>query len=529
MHFHSRRRLFGSGISLAAAVIFASITSTAAAADSAGSAIINALPATVPMAMAKAATGGAGFSGDDGPFITFTGTSFNDNGPYNGADSVYVGTNNNDADNNAAKSFEFTVASLDCNVTGATLNVVINGTTIGKTSNAPGPPDETPVTISLYTTDPAAGATTKTGKITITNTSSILSNGYDSVGLYFQVFWVLSNGRSGTSYSRDFAFVTSVNAVPTSLLAQYTNTEPIRSESFFSTPTATNAPLTNVAATTASTTASTTEATSTDTSSSFSGPLPGSSGSSSSSNSSKNGSSGLSKGAIAGIVIGAIAAVAIVAALAFIYFRRRNNASQRNAYNAALLSGSGEPYLGGGGGPHDNLHNGMGSGTAVSLVEKDAVAVSAAGVGVGAGAGAGAGAGRFAVTDREIDGPNTPHVPHGPYTDDDGNNNTPKIIPSRKIGTSSGAVSAVGTPVVSPIAAQAQLATPGAPVSAAPSPVTAAAPAAAVPAMRGQVAALIEDDMTPEEIARLEAEERELDADIENANRNRAAANNRRG
>ena len=148
MHFHSRRRLFGSGISLAAAVIFASITSTAAAADSAGSAIINALPATVPMAMAKAATGGAGFSGDDGPFITFTGTSFNDNGPYNGADSVYVGTNNNDADNNAAKSFEFTVASLDCNVTGATLNVVINGTTIGKTSNAPGPPDETPVTIS---------------------------------------------------------------------------------------------------------------------------------------------------------------------------------------------------------------------------------------------------------------------------------------------------------------------------------------------------------------------------------------------
>lgn len=336
--------------------------------------------------------------------------------------------------------------------------------------------------------------------LSITDASVIVDSNFDGTPLYFEVAWTGPDGISGSSFSRDFTYIKQTDTIAT-FLPNFMNTSPVSAETSSRTAGLTQTPAT-----------ATSNPSATNGDGSITGPTR--SGGSSSS------SSGLSKGAIAGIVVGAIAAIAIIATLAFFFLRRRrqrHNATNQ-AYNSALLSGSVEPYRGGGpvpdlGGPRPNLHDGTGSGTAVNLMEKDAVV---AGV-----------AGRFAGRDA---GPDTPHSPHSPYTDEDGS--TPQIIPARAVSTSSAGISAAAsptartaqnvTPVMSPVAVPAQPVAPGS--SAGASTGTAAA---AQPAIRNEVAALIEDHMTPEDVARLEAEERELDADIENAIRNRAAAASR--
>ncbi|CAK7227547.1 hypothetical protein SEUCBS140593_006615 [Sporothrix eucalyptigena] len=483
-----KSRLFG-GISLAVAV--AGIASTTAAFSHS---TFDAQPVTATTT--STATDSNSDSGLSESVISFTATNFYDYNPNNIADSVFVGTDSND--NNGAsssKTFGFTIASTDYTVTEVQLNVVSNGSTIGKASSSSTIvlQEHLPVTMTLTVTGTA-------GSVVISDTNSILNSGGSGVGLYFEVLWTKSGGNSGTSYSRSFAFYdpsADGGSAPSSVLAQFTNTSPVRSE--------TTIGLATTIRSSATATTGTLSPTSTNDGTSISGSTKSSS------------SSGISKGAIAGIVVGAIAAITIIGALAFFFIRRRNNKEKRNAYNAALLSGSVEPYRGAGpvsdlGGPHANLHDGVGSGTAVNLMEKDALA-----------GGVGAAAGHFA-SEREIGGPNSPNNPHSPYTDEDGTG-TPQIIPSRNIATSSAAGSATATPVVSPVPAQAQ------PVSgtAAAAPAQPPATTTTAPAIRGQVAALIEDHMTPEDVARLEAEERELDADIENAIRNRAAASSRQG
>ncbi|CAK7214386.1 hypothetical protein SCUCBS95973_002129 [Sporothrix curviconia] len=501
-----RSRVFG-GISVAVAITVASMASTAAAVfPSSHSNTLDAQPAT-PTTTSTTTTTTASGNFALGDIVTFQATDFDDNLSTYQNDAIFLSTGS------AAKYFGFTVASADYNVNDVSLNIVDNSLTIAKAflstpSSSTSLSSTSAVAMTLSFVEPVAGVTTTTQSYSIEIIdTSILASEYDSTALFFAVNWTQAGGSSGTSYSRRFAF-TAANSVPESVLAQYTNTNPVLSETI-NTKTA----LTTAGTNPATATASTTRATSTNDGASLAG------------SASSSGSSGLSKGAIAGIVVGAIAAVAIIAALAFFFIRRRNSNSRKNAYNAALLAGSVEPYRGAGpvsnlGGAHANMHDGMGSGTAVNLMEKDALA-----------GGVGAAAGRFAVAGREIGGANAPQSPHSPYTDEDANG-TPQTIPSRNIGTSSRTGSAAGTPVVSPVAAQAQPLAGGV-LPAAPSPVAVATAAAALPppapapAMRGQVAALIEDHMTPEDVARLEAEELELDADIENAIRNRAAANSR--
>lgn len=318
---------------------------------------------------------------------------------------------------------------------------------------------------------PTTRATSPKGTITIVDTNSILTSGYDSTALYFEVLWMQTDGSSGTSYSRSFAFVNPADlvasAVPTTLLAQFANTDPVRPESYNHIQ-STVATTVSKAATTA---ASTANVKSTSVGASLTGPTKSSSSS----------SSGLSKGAIAGIAVGTIAALAIIAAALFIFLNRRlKRKTTKSTHNAALLTSPVESYRDAARNPSLSRPNAdIASVTMENLGEKSALA-----------SGAGTTAGHFTVTDRETGELDTPQRSLATYTD--------KISP---------VVSAGGPTAVTP-------------------PANSVAPTA--PTMRGQVAALIEEHMTAEDVARLEAEERELDADIENAIRNRAAGAGRR-
>ncbi|KAL1901961.1 hypothetical protein Sste5346_001667 [Sporothrix stenoceras] len=509
-----RSRLFGE-ISLTTAIVAALGFSATTRAVTSHSATFGASPAATTAAGGSGSdTGfsGGGFgsgsgSGSDSTntVIIYNATDFNDGNIDYPTDSVII----LGPDTAASKSFGFTVSSTTVNVTGVNLRNTLSESAISTASLDPatgqGSSDTTasvPITLRVQ----PAGET-QTGTVTIENYGPIFDNGLDGKALFFEITWTTKDGvTTGSSYSRTFTYIN--NSVQTAtVLSLFTNTYPVSAE------TSRGGSHTTGSIQTPATTTSNPTATNAD--GSITGPTR--SGSS-------NSSSGLSKGAIAGIVVGAIAAIAIIAILAFFFLRRRRQSriAANQAYNSALLSGSVEPYRGGGpvpdlGGPqpgmHPNLHDGTGSGTAVNLMEKDAVV---AGV-----------ASRFAGRDV---GPDTPNSLHSPYTDEDGG--TPQIIPSRAVPTSSAGVSTAAsptartaqtvTPVVSPVAVPAQPVAPGS--SAGASTGTAAA---AQPAIRNEVAALIEDHMTPEDVARLEAEERELDADIENAIRNRAAASSR--
>ncbi|CAK7273388.1 hypothetical protein SEPCBS119000_005628 [Sporothrix epigloea] len=381
-----------------------------------------------------------GFSGGNdgaaGNVITFDASNFYDGQAYSPADSVYVGNGSDDAMNGTAKNFGFTVASKDYDVTDVYLSIVHNGSTIAKASSFLTGPD-TGVTIS-YTLLPqtARNAPTK-GTITIIDTNSVLASGYDSTALYFEVLWTQTGGSSGASYSRSFAFVDPADlvagAVPTTLLAQFANTEPVRSASYIHMQSS----VATTVSMSATTTASMTKATNTDTSASLTGPAK------------SGGSSGLGKGAIAGIAVGTIAAVAIIAAIVFfVLCRHRKRRLAKDGYKSALLANPVDSY------------RGAGRNSILGRPNADVTFVKMDNLGEKNTLGGDAG-----TAERGSSGPNTPQKP----------------------------------------------------------------PAVTAPAMRSQVAALIEDDMTPEDVARLEAEERELDADIENAMRRRADASGRQG
>ncbi|CAK7271861.1 hypothetical protein SEPCBS57363_004838 [Sporothrix epigloea] len=470
-----KERLFGD-VSMVSKVgsITSTLASTAAAVPRSHSTTLYVQQASVMTAIRSVGGSGTGFSGGGGGtagnIITFDATDFYDGQAYSSADSVYVGNESDDPTDDTAKSFGFTLASTDYSVTDVYLSVVQNGSTIAKASSFLTGPD-TAVTIKYTMLPPSTRATSPKGIITIIDTNNILTSGYDTTALYFEVLWMQTDGSSGTSYSRSFAFVNPADliasAVPTTLLAQFANTDPVRPESYMH--------IKSTVATTVSkattTTSSTAVALSTSVSASLTGPTE----------SSSSGSSGLSKGAIAGIAVSTIAALAIIATAIFIFLRRRlKRKSTKSAYNAALLTSPVETYRGAGQTPSLNRPNAdIASVTMDNLGGKSALV-----------SGAGATAGHFTVTDRETGEPGTPHRSLTPYADD--------ILPVASAG---------GPPAVTP-------------------PENSVAPTA--PTMRGQVAALIEEHMTAEDVARLEAEERELDADIENAIRNRAAAAGRR-
>lgn len=526
-----RCRLFGE-ISLATAIAAAlGLAATAAAAASAATATLDTQPAT-----ATADGDGASFSGgsgDSSPVISFIATDFYDYNPSQFDDSVFI-ANASDP----SKSFRFNVSSTSYTVTDAQLWNSVKGSVIAKASlnattgqgvnvapviitctlpsyslcSCP-PCSLSPVFLALFPLPnkpvgvQPTGTGTQNGIVTIEDTGRLFDNELEGIALFLQITWSQAGGVRGSSYSRNFTYV-DPNTVLNTILPFYTNTNPILPETRIGGSSQTTGATRTTATETANPTATNAD------------------GSLGSGHSGSSSSSGLSKGAIAGIVVGAVAGIALIAALVFFLLRRRRNRDAANkAYNSALLSGSVEPYRGAGpvsdiGGPHanlhPNLHDGLGSGTAVNLMEKDAVV---AGV-----------AGRFAGGRDRDAGPDTPNSPHSPYSDEDGS--APQIIPDRPVPTSSAGASAAAspsvrtaqnvTPAVSPVAVPAQPVVPGSASGA-----SAGAAAAAQPAIRGQVAALIEDHMTPEDVARLEAEERELDADIENAIRNRAAASSR--
>ncbi|KIH89652.1 hypothetical protein SPBR_07040 [Sporothrix brasiliensis 5110] len=529
-----RSRLFGD-ISLSTAITAAlGFAATAAGATTSTSGVFDAHPAPAATTAAPDGNGngGTGFSGGNGgsgsggsgsggtpanSVIVFTPGDFYDYDPSQPNDAVFIA---NSAQ--PSKTFTFTVASTAYNVTGAKLRDTVKGTVATASPNGAegqGIGGETVViTLSVQPT----GTGTQTGTVTLVDSGTLFDNHLDGSPLFFEITWTQEGGVEGSSFSRTFTYVSST-AIISTVLPYYTNTNPIFVESRIGGS--------QTAAVAKTVTSTTSQPTATNGNGSMSGPTLGGGSTST--------GSGISKGAIAGIVVGAVAAIAIIAALVFFFLRRHSrnrNRAANQAYNSALLSGSVEPYRGAGpgpdlGGPGPNMHpttmhDGMGSGTAINLMEKDAVVAGAAGVGA-----AGV-AGRFA-------GPDTPNSPHSPYTDDD--NSTPQIIPTRPVPTSSSAGASAAasptvraaqnaTPAVSPVAASAQPVTPVAPVGAgagAGADAGTSSATAAQPALRGQVAALIEDHMTPEDVARLEAEERELDADIENAIRNRAAASSR--
>ncbi|EPE08922.1 hypothetical protein F503_04509 [Ophiostoma piceae UAMH 11346] len=307
---------------------------------------------------------------------------------------------------------------------------------------------------------------------------------YDSVSLpdnslykklYLRVGWKNSaSGMSGYTYSRGFVYVNEKDIADENVLARVrplvSDTGPVYPETTFSeTPTATSA------ATKTSSTAKTT-------SSDDSGGSLTSGGNGTTSGTTSSNKKGLATGAIVGIVIGVIAALVIVGGIAFYFYRRRARSGR--------LSGSAEPYRGSGS-EQIGLQSGFAS---AGVAEKDGIVDgSVSGFGNGASGGA-----------------------HSPYSDDDG-----------VVGAGVGAVHArsVGVSPTATTARAANRSTPASPVPTSTQPASAGASTVAPKAaVSGQVAALIEEDMTAEDVARLEAEERELDAAIENAQRSRHAS-----
>ena len=298
----------------------------------------------------------------------------------------------------------------------------------------------------------------------ITFNSSSLSRSYLHQQLYLRVSWENSaSGTSGYTYSRDFVYVDTADVANglASVLPLVTDTSAAYPETTFAkTTTATSA---------ATKTSSTAKATSTGDSGGTLTP----SGNGAVSSSKK----GLATGAIVGIVIGVVAALAIVGGIVFYLYRRRARLGR--------LSGSGEPYRGSGS-EQIGLQSGFAS---AGTVEKDGI-VDASVSGFGNGANSGA---------------------HSPYSDDDG----AVGAHARSVGAPPTATTALATNPPTPASPE------SAPAQSAPAETSTVAPKAAV---SGQVAALIEEDMTAEDVARLEAEERELDAAIENAMRSRHAS-----
>ncbi len=281
------------------------------------------------------------------------------------------------------------------------------------------------------------------------------------------------------------------------MIASYTNTSPVRPET-----TSTGKGTATKAAT--ATTATTAVATIRSTSSATATTEPGSVATAGSKSGGGGGGGGVSKGAIAGIVIGVVVAVAAVAAAIFLFIRRRKS----SAYDKSYMAGPIEPYRGAGavpdlGGDRSDGPGGSGSGVADNLMSEKVDGVDLAAPGA-----AGTNGG-----------------PHSPYTDDNANNFIPSRQGSAGPATAAAARTTAAVPTARPVSTGEGSFHAGTSPSASPTR-AAAQPVATGPALPSTVAALVEDHMTPEDVARLEAEERELDAVIENAMRSRTAGGN---
>ncbi|OAA56572.1 hypothetical protein SPI_07579 [Niveomyces insectorum RCEF 264] len=419
--------------------------------------------------------------GSDADVITFLANDFAGPIPGTNGEPIF------DERGAPTKSFSFTVNPASVRLIDAYLLDQTRGDSIaGSASFNPGFNTESKYLISLGATVTSGVDAVQTGTVTLTNLSDIFYHGYQREALYLQITWDQGqNAASGSSYSRNFTFVSNSDPSVSALVPSYTATGPVSPEAL-----ATKTPVqTGAAATTTPASGTATAGTG------FS------SGGSTAASSHKGKGSRLSGGAIAGIVVGVVAGLAIVAALIAFCLRRRRHNNQAHLYPSAsvLPPGSVAPYQGArlaadAGGrsdsdaPNSALAAGAGAAAASRFVAEKDAAVDLATSGYSA---------------PERDG-----GPHNPQRETDG------------AGTGSGVglanePSAHGTRseesesiLLSSTAAEPDAA--------------ARNNAGAAPAVRDQVAVLIEAHMTPEDVARLEAEERELDADIENAIRNKS-------